>query len=197
MTHRRHAGSSEPIPLKLSQAERQLLVDELGSWESRLVRRIRNATAEEPVPFTWQEVNSLATYVALAWIQSKHEENAQGLLRVYRRITALLNKRGIKSILSFGQGNRTTLGTGVRLTEGQRESLVRVTHLPPAVKQRLAEAPSGTQFLPFAPAQLDQVRRAIDEALPRAVNPHRKRLREVLDRLDETPPDAGPPSADP
>jgi hypothetical protein len=41
------------------------------------------------------------------------------------------------------------------------------------------------------------VRCAIEEALPRAVNPHRKRLREVLDRLDETPPDAGPPSADP
>jgi len=182
MPHDKPAHGVKAIRLALSEDERTLLADELGSWETRLVRRIQETPAGEAVPFTWQELNVLTMHVALESLLSSEKAAARGLRRLYRRLAATLARRGTKTISPL-EGARAALRAGVRLSEQERESLVRVTHLSPPLRQRLAEVPAGTQFLPLTPAQLAQVQRAIEKALPRTASPHRKRLQDVLARI--------------
>jgi hypothetical protein len=187
MPRKRTAPGVKAIPLALSEGDRKLLADELGSWESQLVRRIQETPAGQPVPFTWQELNTLTTHVALESLLSGEEKNVRGLHRLYRRLVTTLARHGTKAMSRFEEGAQAALRAGVRLSEQERESLIRIAPLPAPLRQRLAEAPAGTQFLAFTPAQLAQVRRAIENVLPRAAHPHRKRLQGVLERIGEGP----------
>jgi hypothetical protein len=187
MPRKKTAPAVKAIPLALSGGERTLLADELGCWESQLVRRIQETPAGQAVPFSWQELNILTTHIALESLLSGEQKNVRGLHRLYRRLVTTLARHGTKAMSGFEEGARPALHGGVRLSEPERESLIRIARLPPPLRQRLAEVPAGTQFLAFAAAQLAQVRRAIENVLPRAAHPHRKRLQGILERIGEAP----------
>jgi hypothetical protein len=187
MPRKKPAPGVKAIPLALSEGDRKLLADELGCWESQLVRRIQETPAGQPVPFTWQELNVLTTHVALESLLSGEKKNVRGLHRLYRRLVLTLSRHGTRAMPGIEEGAPAALRTGVRLAEQERESLIRVAHLPPALRQRLAEIPAGTQFLAFSPLELAQLRRAIEKVLPRAAHPHRKRLQGVLERIGADP----------
>jgi hypothetical protein len=187
MPRKKPAPGVKAIPLALSAAERKLLADELGCWESQLVRRIQETPAGQAVPFTWQELNTLTTHIALESLLSGEQKNVRGLHRFYRRLVATLARHGTRAMSGFEEGAQAALRAGVRLAEQERESLIRVAHLPPPLRQRLAEVPAGTQFLALSPLELAQVRRAIEKILPRAAHPHRKRLQGVLERIAAGP----------
>jgi hypothetical protein len=187
MSRKKPACELNTASLVFNEAERTLLAEELGSWETELVRRIQETPLAEPVSFTWQELNVLTTHVALESLVPKEQENVPALQQLYQRFVATLARHGTRAMPGLEEDARAAMGAGVRLSEQERESLVRVTPLPPPLRQRLAEVPAGTQFLAFTPLQLAQLRRAIEKTLPRAAHPHRKRLQGVLERLGEKP----------
>jgi hypothetical protein len=182
------------VGLRLVRTERKLLLEELGFLEEHLVQRIQETPPLQAVPFTWRELKRLTAYVAGEWVLAQH--NAARLGRLYHKISAILNEHGRKRFSLAGAAMGSGPTGGIRLTQGERESLIRGSFLPPAVKRRLAEVPPGTQFLLFTQRELTHMRRSLEKVTPRAVSPHKRRLQAVVQKIMDVTLAAGKPPED-
>jgi hypothetical protein len=194
MPYRRHLQAGQTVGLKLLQAERKLLLEQRGFLEKRLVQRIQETLPSEPVPFTRRELKKLATYLAGEWVFA--EDNAALLGRLYRKISAMLKEHGTKQFPLATVTMQSGPTGGIRLTQRERASLIRVSVLPLAVKRRLVEAPIGTQFLLFTQRELTHMRRGVEKAVPLAVSPHKRRLQAVVQKIMDVTLAAGTPPAE-
>jgi hypothetical protein len=72
----------------------------------------------------------------------------------------------------------------IKMTEAQRQSLLHCTRLRKAIKERIEEAPSGTQTLGFTRKELEHLGEEIADVAYYARNPHKKRLIAIRDKID-------------
>jgi hypothetical protein len=194
MPYRRHLQAGQTVGLKLLQAERKLLLEQRGFLEKHLVQRIQETLPPQAVPCTRRELKQLATGLAGEWVFGK--DNASLLGRLYRKISAILKEHGTKQFPQATVAMQTGPTGGIRLTQRERASLIRVSVLPLAVKRRLAEAPTGTQFLLFTQRELTHIRRGVERAVPLAVSPHKRRLQAVVQKIMDVTLAPGTPLAE-
>jgi hypothetical protein len=213
MAPRQHAEPVGQFCLKLTAAQRELILSELTFLDRRLVDAVRAVSPGQPLWLSSQCLDDLAQYVAAELVLTKDNKVRPRLDRLYSKVANVREEAGVRtagparlrklhgpSLLRgpFGaacdRGQRTfvpvrlagtKLEPGLRLTQWERESLIRATRSQPAVQQRLAEAPYGTQFLQFSRRELAQLRRVIEKAVPLAPSPHKKRLQGVVEKISE------------
>jgi hypothetical protein len=206
MAPRRCTQSIDRAALKFTSLQRTLILTELEFLDRRLLTAVRRALPGQSVRVTLQQLDDLAQYVAAELLLSKDGKLRRSLGRLYTKLVGVRERRGGSSrphrlapslvgapleardrpkkvaVVSVHAGHEC-FRRGVRLTQWERESLIRATRLGPAMKQRLAEVPGGTQFLHFGCRQMAQMRRMVEKAVPLAFSPHKRRLQEVLAKL--------------
>jgi hypothetical protein len=72
----------------------------------------------------------------------------------------------------------------IKMTETQRQSLLQSTQLRKAIRQRIEDAPSGTQTLGFTRKELEHLSQEISDVAYYARSPHKKRLIAIRDKID-------------
>ena len=183
MPTRKHTQSVETILLELTAVERKMLLESHGLLDDRLVKKIRDTSSRQRVRLTQHDLDDLAGYYfATILILSKDGEPRQHLSRLYEKMVRIRAEHGMKPII---ESARERLLHGIRLTQGERESLVHRTNLQLAIKRRLAEVPPGTRFLSLGRRQLAEIRRVVEEAIPPAVSPHTQRFQRVVEKIGE------------
>jgi hypothetical protein len=210
MTRKKNIKPGEKVGLKLTQAQRSLLLEALLLIPKEVERAIRSSPASEPLMLTLDELDDLAGHVAAGANHAEDKALRDRLDRISRRIEKLLGsftdeaptvEEGPSSLIETlmdmlaGAGptvppmpSRSQKGEElypVKLTEKQREALIGATRLRRGLKNRIKEVPEGTQVVGFTKKELDETASEVEIAVGFAPAPYKKRLEDVLGKLED------------
>ena len=203
----------EKVGLKLTQAQRSLLLEALLLIPKEVERAIRSTPVHEPLMFTLDDLEDLAGHVAAGANHAEDKALRDKLDRIYRKIEKLLGSYTdqpeptadeeapsslIETLIDMIAGagptilpmpSRSKKGEElypVSLTEKQREALIGATRLRRGLKNKIGEVPEGTQVVGFTRKELDETASEVDIAIGFAPSPsYKKRLEAVLGKLED------------
>jgi hypothetical protein len=178
MTRKRCIRPGEKVGLKLTQAQRDLLLVSLVLIPREVEEAIRSTPSGEPLMFTLDELDDLAGHVAAAANHAEDQKLRGKLDRLYEKIDGLLDRhreppeRGgtgsvVETILDLLAGepplilpmpSRSKKGEDqypLKLTDRQREALISATRLRRGLKDKIGQAPEGTQTIGFTRKELE------------------------------------------
>ena len=205
MTWMKLVKPDEKLVLKLTDAERKLLLDGLPPLPAKCRNAIRRAAQSEPTLLTLQSLDDLSMALGTAWnccddkkvhkkldaimgtvrrLLDSHTEEAdvpitkeQARKKVQTAMHDLLagNNPGVISF-SLKPTKKAGETYPIKLTPQQRESLIHCTRLKRSVKQKLEKARTGTQIVGVTRKELDHLNDEVGQAIVYALSPHKKRL---------------------
>src|SRR4051794_37384960 len=173
----------EKVGLRLTQAERKLLLDALLLIPKEVERAIRSTPVHEPLMFTLDDLEDLAGHVAAGANHAEDKSLRDKLDRISRKIEKLLgsytdqpeptaDEEASSSIIETlidmiaGAGptilpmpSRSKKGEElypIRLTQKQREALIAATRLRRGLKNKIGEIAEGTQVVGLTRKELDE-----------------------------------------
>ena len=210
MTWKRRIRPGEKVGLKLTQAQRDLLLESLVLIPREVEEAIRSTPSGEPLMFTLDELDDLAGHVAAAANHAEDQTLRGKLDRIYKKIdraprtgTDEPSEGGetgsvVETILDLLAGepplilpmpSRSKKGEDqypVKLTDRQREALI-CCHSPAAWDEGedRGQAPEGTQTVGFTRKELEGTAEEVDTSLGFAPGPYKKRLDAVLGKLED------------
>ena len=172
MTGKRRIKPGEKVGLKLSEAQRGLLLESLLLIPREVEEAIRSTPSGEPLMFTLDELDDLAGHVAAAANHAEAKSLRDKLDRIYKKIAGLLDTHTdepesphatplklmpVPDEPGIGKGKplpsvpRKSKGETypVKLTALQRASLIRCTRLPRGIKGKIEAAGEGTHPVEF------------------------------------------------
>jgi len=191
MTRRNFAKPGEPIGLKLSTEERQLLLD-LTFVEQGIVDRIRRTPGDEvDVQLSLDQLDSLAGSVAADANHTSDKTRMAKLARIYEKIDFLLNahpedKSATEPAVRLAQFAASMLvladcyaeasivgpnsisriqNVELRLTKPERAVILDLPTLKNSVRGKLDVAPSGVRTFQLTLNDLAVICFAVSEAL--------------------------------
>ena len=196
--------------LRLSHAEQIALLELVPS----LPRMVREAIFATPpsgsMMLALDDLRDLADHVAAGASRAGDQKVKKKLDRISTKIEKLLDvypqegrteEGGPSALLAFpaepsaGQvatilpmPSRPKVGDErypVPLTDKQREALTVATRLRRGLKSKLAKAGQGTQAIGFTRKELDEMAEEVDTSLAFAPSPFKRRLEEVLDKIED------------
>jgi hypothetical protein len=202
--NKKHIKPGTKIGLKLTAAERKRILDDVVCLDVDYAQVIRNTPATEPVAFTLDEWEDLGDFIAAEANDTSDKKLQKTLDRVFEKIQGLFTQYDEQGdaadcfadflmrlaaddedepvILPIRpREEQATLS--IRLTELQRDAIMRATQLRPGLKNRLKEGGSGTQAIPFSRKELDELQSEIGQAACDAPSPYQKRLQAVSRKL--------------
>jgi hypothetical protein len=213
MTRKKVIKPGEKVGLKLTQAQRSLLLDALHMISKEIERAIQTTPVDEPLMLTLGDLDDLAGHVAAG--ASHAEDKALGgkLDRISRKIEKLIESytdgslaveepgRFALDLIDLLMGHEPVIlpipskaSKGgecfpLKLTQKQREALMAATRLRRGIKNKIGQASEGTQFVEFTRKELDQMADELEIAVGFAPPPYKQRLVAVLatikDLLDD------------
>lgn len=205
----------ETVPLKLTTAERKLVLEDLLCLDKQYEAIIRNTPADKPVMMCLSDLEDLGGYIAAEANHCDSARKQNKLDAIFEKIQALLGKytdqverpsdcqpptsTNARPVASRRAGQapdvvslklpRTKEQHGERflipLTALQRESLVSCTRLRPAIERRLKEAGDGTQVIEFTARELDHMENELAQAALYIRNPHKARIVAVQKKVHD------------
>lgn len=204
----------ETVPLKLTAAERKLVLEDLMCLDEEYNQIIRSTPAGKPVMMSLDGLEDFGGYIAAEANHCDDNSKQTKLDAVFQKIQDLLDSYtdndtgpiGIEQARSkiaqaMGElltGNdpgtisfrlkptkKSTETYPLRLTEQQRDSLIHCTRIKNKIKGRLKEAGEGTQVVGVTRKELDHLNDEIGEASAYAPSPHKKRLVAVMHKVAE------------
>lgn len=92
MTARKHIQSGEKVPLKLTVAERTLVLDGLICLDQEIEKIVRNAPSGHPVMMTLDDLDDFGGYVAAEANHCESKSKARKLDSIFEKIQDLLDK---------------------------------------------------------------------------------------------------------
>ena len=210
MTRKKQIKPGEKVGLKLTPAERMLLLNAMHGLTEKIRDVMRATPTAQPVMLTLDDLGDLEGHVAAEANHTKGKKLQQRFDAISQKILSLLDLHGDEpeatespAKVSFldrfvelltGPGplveplpTRTEKGEdqyGVKLTDKQRESLLDCTELSEGLRSKIQQAGAGTQTLGFTRDELDELASEVDFALVDARTPHKQRLAAVFDKLD-------------
>ncbi len=212
MARKRRIQPVEKVGLKLTQAERHLLLEGLLRPPKGFEQAVQATPPSEPLMFSLDELDDLAGHVAATANHAEDKKLRSKLDRVSRKIAGLLDRHTdqpepapsdettpsfIETFLDMlvGEGPmilpmaaRSRKGEDqypLKVTEPQREALVVATRLRRGLKTRLQQAPSGIQVIGLTRKEVDEMASEVDIAVEYAPNPFKKRLQAVMSKLED------------
>lgn len=204
----------EKVPLKLTAAERKLILEGVLFLDDEYPDTIRETPTGKPVMLTLDALEDFSGYIAANANHCKDKRKEKKLDTVFQKIEDLLGRyteeddkplsieqaRGKigKAMTDLLTGNdpgvisfrlKSTKKPGelypLKLTWHQRDSLMHCTRIKNKIKERLKEAEEGTQIIGFNRKELDHLNDEVGQAAVYAPSPHKKRLVAVLHRVAE------------
>jgi hypothetical protein len=212
MARKRRIQPGEKIGLKLTQAERDLLLEALLLPPKGVEQAVQDTPPSEPLMLDLDELDDLAGHVAAAANHAEDKKLRSKLDRISRKIAGLLDRHTdqpdpapdeetrpsfIEDFLDMmvGEGPMILPMTPkskkgedqypLKLTGPQREALIAATRLRRGLKTRLQQVPSGTQVIGLTRKELDETASEVDLAVEYAPNPYKKRLEAVMSKLED------------
>ena len=208
MTWKRRIRPGEKVGLKLTQAQRDLLLVSLVLIPREVEEAIRSTPSGEPLMFTLDELDDLAGHVAAAANHAEDQKLRGKLDRLYEKIDGLLDRHRepseggetgsvVETILDLLAGepplilpmpSRSKKGEDqypLKLTDRQREALISATRLRRGLKDKVDQAPEGTQTIGFTRKELEETAEEVDTSLGFAPSPYKKRLEAVYGKLED------------
>jgi hypothetical protein len=212
MTRKKRIQPGEKVGLRLTQAQRLLLPEALLLIPEEVEQAIRSTPVHEPLMLTLDDLDDLAGHVAAGANHAEDKSLRDKLDRISRKIWNLLGSLTdqpepsaveeapsslIESLIDMIAGvGPTILPTPARskrgdelypisLTEKQREALIGATRLRRGLKNKIGEVGQDTQVVGFTRKELDETASEVDIAIGFAPPPYKKRLVEVLSKLED------------
>lgn len=212
MARKRRIQPGEKVGLKLTQAERQLLLEALLLPPKGFEQAVHDTPHSEPMMFDLDELDDLAGHVAAAADHAEDKKLRSKLDRISKKIATLLDRHtdqpepapGDETTPSFietfldrlvGEGpmilpmaSKSKKGEDqypLKLTEPQREALIAATRLRRGIKTKLQQVPEGTQTIGLTRKELDEMASEVDTAVAYAPSPYKKRLQAVMSKLED------------
>ena len=213
MTGKKPIQPGEKVGLRLTQAQRSLLLEALLLMPKGVERAIRSTPVDDPLMLTLDDLDDLAVHVAATANHADERAIGGKLDRIYRKIEKLLKSYTdqpepteveeapstlIETLIDMIAGAGPTILPlpsrskkveelyPVPLTEKQRESLISATRSRRGLKNKIGEVGQGTQIVGFTRKELDETAREVGIAVGFAPSPsYKKRLEAVLGKLEE------------
>ncbi|MEQ9379731.1 MAG: plasmid pRiA4b ORF-3 family protein [Pirellulales bacterium] len=213
MTWMKRIQPGERLGLKLTPAQRKLILDDLLVLEEALERTVRDTPEGKPVMLTLDELDDLGGCVAATANHCSDKRTQQKCDRILHKIDRLLNAHTDqddtaispdevgrllgKAMADFASGkdpgvisfqlktpkHQQTAKYPIKLTSHQRESLISCTQLKRKIKNRLGQAADGTQTIEFTKQELDHMFDEMGEAAVYAPSPYKKRIVAVQNKV--------------
>jgi predicted nucleotidyltransferase len=212
MARKRRIQAGEKIGLKLTQAERNLLLDALLLLPEEVEQAVHATPPSGPLMLSLDELDDLAGHVAAAANHALDKRLRSKLDRISRKIADLLERHTDQPEPSLGEATTPSLIENfldmlagerpmilpmesksrqgedqypLKLTEPQREALIAATRLRRGLKTKLQQVPSGTQVIGLTRTEMDETASEVDIAVEYAPSPYKKRLQSVMSKLED------------
>jgi hypothetical protein len=210
MPRKKMIQAGEKVGLKLTQAQRSLLLEVLLLIPKEVEKDIRSTPVNDPLMLTLDDLDDLAGHVAAAANHAEDKALRDKLDRISRKIEKLLgsytDRSGptadeeapssiIETLIDMIAGAGPTILSmpsrskkgeelyPVQLTEKQREAMIGATRLRRGLKNKLGEVAGGTRVVGFTRKELDETASEVDIAIGFAPAPYKKRLETVLGKV--------------
>ena len=212
MPSRKRKDSGTTIGLKLTAADRKLLLEHCPSLAEDFVKAIRETPPREPVTVPLDDTDDLLECLAADAADAEDPRTAKNLDRLLDKIADFIDKTedaaalgkptGIQipgwlaglMIEGIETGKSVTLPIkparkrdklGLKLTQQQREAILHTTRLPNRIRQRLQDAPEGAWLAEFTRKELDAIQAEVGQAACYAPSPYKKRLLAVIGKITD------------
>lgn len=211
MTWMKRIQPGEKVPLKLTQAERTLVVEQVTCLPPEHEEVIKRTPPTEPVLFTLDDLDDLGGHVAAESNHCSDRKTQTKLDAVFGKIEHLLNtytdderaeaakqakQKIAKAMTDRPSGKKPEIVSfrikapkkpdsvyPVKLTEQERESICHCTRLKRSVKQKIEAVADGTQVVSLTRKELDVLDKELGEAAVFAPSPYKKRLLAVQHKI--------------
>lgn len=204
---------TETVPLKLTDAERKLVLNEVLCLDQGYLDTIQSTPAGKPVMMTLTDLDDFGGYIAAEANHCENPRKEKKLDAIFEKIQKLLERytddgesaveikqakveiaplvrspRAGKppDVVSFKLPRASKQQDErflVPLTALQRESLVSCTQLKSAIKRRLKAAESGTQAIEFTAKELDHMENELGQAALFVRHPQKQRILAVQKKV--------------
>ncbi len=206
--------SNEAVPLKLTAAERKLILEGLKCLDRAHEEIIRNTPPGKPVMMTLDTLEDFADYIAgeanhcdspkqekkldalLLKIESVEDRCInksseplplkQGPDKIAQGMSDLLAGKN-PGVMSFQlqPGQKPEETYLLKLTVHQRESLIHCTDVDNKIRGRLKKAGKGAQIVEVTRKELDHLHDEACQAAYYARSPHKQRLAAILQKISD------------
>jgi hypothetical protein len=212
MTWVKRVGHDEKLELKLTDAERKLLLDHPSSLPAKAKKALKAAAQTVPTMLTLRSLDDLSKALAIAWKcceDMKSQRRLESTIgKVHRLLDAHVDKGEV--LITKDQARKKTQAAMLHLLEGkepgiisfklkptkqadqtyplkltrhQRESLIHCTRLKRSLKNKLEGVAGGSQLVLLTRKELDLMDDEVGEAVVYAPSTHEKHLIAVLDKI--------------
>ena len=211
---KKRISPGERVPLKLTPTETKAILGDLMCLDREYEQLIQEAPAGKPVMMTLDDLEDFGGYIAAEANHTEDKRLGRKLDRVFDKCQRLLNTytdepddtitaeqakqkltKGINdappgkepAIISFRLKSKTPKSAKfpIKITQHQRDSLLRYTQLKVAIKKRVESAEEGTQIIEFTKKELDHIQDETGHAVVYARSPHKQRLVAIQKKVDD------------
>jgi len=203
---KKHIQSDEKVPLKLTSAERKLVLEGLLCLDSEIAEIIRGTPNGKPVMMTLDDLDDFAGFIAAEANHCDDKKKQQKLDTICEKIEDLLDKytnedastisieqargkftKAISDVLAGNEPeiisfqlptpkNQLTEKYPIKTTPLQREALISYTRLKASIKRKFKESLEGPQVIEFTKKELDHMIDELGQAAVHAPGSYKKRL---------------------
>jgi hypothetical protein len=193
------------IGLKLTKAERSLLLEKLVLIPAEVKGAIESTPPTKPVMISLDDLDDLAGQLAAEANPTKDKNVKKTLDRIAQKIHDLLDRksdeteppggvihpadpRSKNEPMTLPMSSKSRKGEDqypIKLTDKQREALVHATRLRGGLKNKIKQSPAGTQIIGFTKKELDEMAEEVETSLAFAPPPYKKQLLAVRDNIDD------------
>lgn len=154
---RQFTSSTDTIQVHLSNAERQLILEELFIFDVHLLRPIANAPREQPVEISLDDLDDLANCIESKSQLDFHKELRPKLQRLVQKLRDLFKTHATKPQSSpEPEGNGTDPAFPVNYSVAQRRVIAECI---PEFKERLKLHERNARSLPLTLAELRHIKK--------------------------------------
>ena len=197
----------EKVGLKLTVAERKLILEDPSFIPDELAEPIRATAPGDPVVLMLDDLGDLHGHVAAEINHTKDKKVRQRFYAISEKILSLLDiyddepeVTGSPTTILFPvqfveddlaplvepfptKSEKGEVQYDVRLTEKQRESILHCTELSQGLLDKITQAAGGVQTLGLTRDELDELTSEVDLAIFESRPPHKQRLTTVYNNL--------------
>ena len=141
MARKKQTAQAEQLPLKLTAAERTLVLEELLCIEKKFELAIRNTPPNQPVMMSFDDLDDFGGYIAAEENHCEDTSKAKKLDKIYRKIETVLDK------FSDPSPPQTVKIEDPRATKGASDKAVQITEW--AAKALIAAEQLGIKKKPI------------------------------------------------
>ena len=210
MTRKKPMKPGEKVGLKLTPAERMLLLNAMHGLTEEIRDVMRATPTTQPVMLTLDDLDHFEGHIAAEANHTKDKKLRRRLDAISEKIQMHLNRHDDEpevtespaTICFLDRFVESLVGPrplveplptksregedqyGVKLTDKRRESLLHCAELSKGLSDKIRGAAGGAQTLRFTRDELDELASEVDLAVLYARTPHKQRLAAVFDKLE-------------